>query len=83
MTAKNTNIEEFIKYAKSNGIELKPCDYFNGEQTSWNGEKYFNVLTGERIYMSKKFDQLERLSRQYKSFRVEPNGVDRLAIFTA
>jgi len=76
------NIQDFIKYAKRNGLELKPCPDFEGVHTL-NGKTYFNVLTGERHWCSLKLAQLERLSKQYKSFTLEENGLERLAIFPA
>lgn len=76
------NIEQFIKYAKENGIELKPCDHFTGEHEH-KGGRFFNVTTGERNSESSKLAKLYRLADQYKSFKVEPNGFDRLAIFPA
>ncbi len=80
-TAHNT-LEQFIKYAKRNGIELDPCDHFTGEHDH-KGKKFFNVVTGERNSESSKLQKLYRLSDQYRSFKIEPNGFDRLAIFPA
>lgn len=76
------NISQFIEYAKRNGIELKPCGHFTGEHEH-KGKKFFNVVTGERNSESSKLAKLYRLAEQYKSFKVEPNGFDRLAIFPA
>ena len=72
--------KEFIDYAKRNGIDLYACNHFTGEHYH-KGEKFFNVVTGERNSESSKLEKLYRLADQYKSFRVEPNGFDRLAIF--
>ena len=74
------NLEQFINYAKRNGISLKPCDHFKGTYKH-KGATFFNVLTGERNSESSKLEKLYRLADQYKSFRVEPNGFDRLAIY--
>jgi len=76
------NIKQFIDYAKRNGIDLEPCDHFTGEHDH-KGEKFFNVVTGERNSESSKLEKLYRLSNQYNSFKVELNGLDRLAIFPA
>jgi hypothetical protein len=76
------NIKQFIDYAKRNGIDLEPCDHFTGEHDH-KGEKFFNVVTGERNSESSKLEKLYRLSNQYNSFKVELNGFDRLAIFPA
>ena len=76
------NIQDFIEYAKKNGVELEPCPDFEGVRTL-NGKPYFNVLTGERHWCSLKLAQLERLSNQYKTFTLEENGLERLAIFPA
>ena len=75
-------LKQFIKYAKRNGIELDPCDHFTGEHYH-KGKKFFNVVTGERNGESSKLQKLYSLSNQYRSFKVEPNGFDRLAIFPA
>ena len=76
------NIKQFIDYAKRNGIDLEPCDHFTGEHDH-KGKKFFNVVTGERNSESSKLEKLYRLSNQYNSFKVDLNGLDRLAIFPA
>ena len=75
------NTQQFITYAKRNGIELEPCTHFDGP-LSHKGKEYFNVLTNERHWCSQKLEKLYRLAKQYGKFTVEPNGIDRLAIFT-
>lgn len=57
------------------GLDLVLCDYFEGS------EDYFNVILNEKISESKEYIKLERFASQYKTIRIEPNGVRRVAIF--
>lgn len=72
------NVLKIIK--KQTGISLNPCDHFEGIHSN-NGERYFNVLLSERVSESKVFTDLERFSDKYGMIRVEPNGINRVAIF--
>jgi len=62
------------------GLNLKLCGHFTGIKT-FKGEKYFNVELPERISQSKEFDKLEKFANKYGLIRVEPNGLNRVAIF--
>ena len=74
-------IENFLKYIKlQTGLNLLPCDYFTGIRFH-KGEKYFNILLKERISESQEFLTLEKFCNTYKTFRMEPNGLNRIAIF--
>ncbi len=46
-------INEKIKEIKEQiGIELIPCDYFDGIR-QFNGKEYFNVILNNRVWASK------------------------------
>ena len=62
------------------GIKLKQCDHFNGVYTH-KGESYFNAVLKERTSESKDFNKLQRFYDKYKTLRVKPNGLFRIAIF--
>lgn len=62
------------------GLELKLCDYFTGIKEH-NGQKYFNVILSQRTSESQDFDKLKRFAEQYKLIKVEPNGLNRVAVF--
>jgi hypothetical protein len=62
------------------GLNIKLCEYFSGIRES-NGEKYFNAVLDERTSESKDFDTLERFCKKYKTLKIEPNGLKRIAIF--
>lgn len=67
-------IDDFIDYIKEQvGVDLLRDDYFNGID-------YFCVDVGERLWLSQKFNRILRLSKN-GNFRVEPNGLSRIAIF--
>lgn len=44
-------------------------------------KKYFNIAINEACFISNEYNQLVKYSEKYKTFRVEPNGHKRLAIF--
>lgn len=62
------------------GLKLTLCDYFTGICTH-NEEDYFNVVLPKKISESMEYDTLLRFANKYNIIRVEPNGVNRLAIF--
>lgn len=63
------------------GLKLTLCDHFTGLRS--NGEKpYFNVIVRDRVCQSKEFAKLVRFSNSTKLVTVEPNGVNRIAIYT-
>ena len=76
------NIETLQTFIKAQtGIELQPCDYFTGLQEHKN-KKYYNFLLNERVSESQDFLRLQRIAQNSKLVRaVEPNGVNRVAVF--
>ncbi len=69
-----TIIEEQI------GLRLDLCDHFTG--VKFMGSKpYFNVILKDKISESLDYDKLKRWSDKNKSFKIENNGLKRLAIF--
>ena len=73
--------QQFIMYLKEQtGIDFKIDPYFSEIKTH-RGQKYFNLDLGERVWNSRKYLTLERLSETHKTFTVEPNGIERIAIF--
>lgn len=75
-------IEATLKYIEEQtGLKLMLCDYFKGVQ-ELVGKPYFNVVLNEQTSESKDFDKLKRFAEKYKTIRIEPNGVKRVAIFT-
>ena len=62
------------------GLKLQLCDYFTGIRES-NGDKYLNVILPKRTSEAKEYTQLVRFSDRFKTIRVEPNGLNRVAIF--
>lgn len=71
-------IEEIEKQI---GIKLKPDTHFSGIKKH-KGEFYFVVVTNDRVSESKAYDALLRLaSKKNIITKVEPNGVNRLAIY--
>ena len=76
-----TNLEKLQTYVKEQtGIVLEPCDYFSGEQTMGN-EIYYNFILKNRVWDSQEFFSLNRLAQNSSLIsRIEPNGVERIAI---
>lgn len=67
-----------IKHA---GLNLETCKDFSGLQKH-RGETYYNFLLNEKVSESREFFQLERLvSDSNIVYRVEPNGLNRVAVF--
>ena len=62
------------------GLKLQLCDFFTGVK-QLNGRKYFNVILPQRTSESKEYDTLKRFSDKYKLISIEPNGLNRVAIF--
>lgn len=62
------------------GLELELCDYFTGIKKH-NGRKYFNVILSQRTSESNEYDKLKRFADKYKLISVEPNGLNRVAVF--
>ena len=74
-------IQETLENIKElTGLSLTLCDYFTGLRTS-GGKKYFNVILPTRTSEAVEYTKLLQFSRKYGSISVEPNGVNRLAIF--
>ena len=69
-----TLIEEQI------GLRLDLCDHFTGFKFMDN-KPYFNVVLKDKISESLDYDKLKRWSDKHKSFKIENNGLKRLAIF--
>lgn len=87
MKDKNMNndelIQKIIKFIKSQiGLSLiqDKDTYFTGIKKH-NGRKYFNVELPVRVSESNEYDLLERFANKFKLISVEPNGVNRVAIF--
>ena len=75
------SIPEILELIKEQtGLELELCDYFTGVKKH-KGRKYFNVILSQRTSESKEYEELERFADKYKLISVEPNGVNRVAIF--
>jgi len=62
------------------GLKLSTCDYFKGIK-KLNGNKYFNIVLNENTSESKEYNTLEKFANKYKTIKIEPNGVKRVAIF--
>ena len=62
------------------GLSLTLCDYFTGLRTSGD-KKYFNVILPTRTSEAVEYTRLLQISKGYGTIAVEPNGVNRLAIF--
>lgn len=62
------------------GLKLELCDYFTGLRKHL-GKEYFNVILKDRLYMSKEFQKLEMFSNKTKLITIEPNGINRVAIY--
>ena len=75
------SIPDILKLIKEQtGLKLELCDYFTGTKEH-NGRKYFNVILPQRTSESKDYDTLKRFADKYKIISVEPNGLNRVAIF--
>ena len=74
-------INETLEMIKEQiGLELQLCDRFTGVQYH-AGKPYFNVILDKRTSESADFVKLERFSEKYKTIKVEPNGINRIAIY--
>lgn len=72
-------IQEYI--ANYAGINLEPCEDFSG-LNKHRGETYYNFLLKERVSESQEFFLLQRIaSNTNLIYRVEPNGLNRVAVF--
>lgn len=65
---------------KASGLQLVPCDYFKGIQTH-NNKNYFNVILKDRVSESSVYSRLLNLIKYGLISSVEPNGLNRLAIY--
>lgn len=75
-------IKETLNYIKEQtGLNLTTCDYFT-EIGELNGKKYFNVVLNKNTSESEEYNTLEKFANKYKTIKIEPNGVKRVAIFT-
>lgn len=75
-------IEQTLKLIKDQtGITLELCDDFPGIYTH-KKKKYFNVILNDaRIYTSPTWRKLKEFSIKTKLISIEPNGVERVAIY--
>lgn len=75
-------VEQVCQYIKTqSGITVVPCEHFTGFRTH-QGVKFVNVIAEKRVSESRDFDVLASFAMKSKVIsRVEPNGVNRLAIF--
>lgn len=62
------------------GLKLKLCDFFTGKN-QLDGRQYFNVILKKRTSESEEYIKLLAFSKKYKTIKVEPNGLNRVAIF--
>lgn len=62
------------------GLNLPLCPYFTGVQ-SHRGRKYFNVVLSAPTCFSAEYDKLKRFSSDFGLILVEPNGLNRVAVF--
>ena len=77
--SKNT-ITEFINRAKEQeGVIVAEDSHFKGIETR-NGKSWFSLDLGEHCWDSAKYVALEKMANRCKDFKVEPNGVERVAI---
>lgn len=76
----NSIVKTLNLIEKYTGLKLNLCDYFTGVKEH-NGKKYFNVVLPKRNSESKDYDKLKRFSEKYNLISIEPNGVNRAAIF--
>lgn len=74
-------IQKVLDFIKSQiGLKLTPDSDFSGIKMH-NGKKYFNVILNQRTSESDEFNLLDRFAKKGKLLKVEPNGLDRVAIF--
>lgn len=68
------------------GMTLTPCPHFTGVKT-YNGKEYFNVILPSRVYdpaahrRSEQYRELESFAHHTGLIAIQPNGIDRVAIF--
>jgi|GEM_PF-5141035 len=72
--------DTLLMIEKQIGLDLKLCDYFTGLNQSPNGQ-YFNVVLSKRTSESDEYTKLVMFALRYKSIKVEPNGLYRVAIY--
>ena len=77
---KNIIINTLDLIKDQTGLDLNLCDYFTGIKEH-NGKKYFNVILLQRTSESVQYKILEKFANKYKLIHVEPNGLDRVAVF--
>jgi len=74
-------IEKTLNLIKEQtGLTLKLNTHFSGLKTH-NKEKYFNVDLDERVSESNDFNTLKRFADKYNLIKVEPNGLNMVAIY--
>jgi hypothetical protein len=74
-------IQETLELIKEQtGLTLNLCDYFTGLKTH-KGKKYFTITLSQSVSESTEFPILQRFANKYKIISVEPNGLNRVAIF--
>ena len=75
------SIPETLELIKDQtGLKLELCNYFTGIKEH-NGREYLNVILSQRTSESKEYDTLKRFADKYKLISVEPNGLNRVAVF--
>lgn len=62
------------------GLNLSLCTHFTG-LNKHQGKRYFNIILENRTCESDVYKILERFSHKTNLIGIEPNGVDRVAIF--
>lgn len=77
----NEIIQKILKFIKTQiGLSLTADTYFTGIKRH-NRKKYFNAELPGRVSESDEYALLERFAKKIKIISVEPNGVNRVAIF--
>ena len=73
MEKANKKIKEILKYS---GLKLNQCKCFDLK------DKYFNIYLNQDVWESPIYTELIRIANTTNIIsKVEPNGVNRLAIF--
>jgi len=74
-------IKRTLKFIEEQiGLKLEADKDFPGVY-QFQKEKYFNVELKDRVSRSKDYQALERFSKKYNYIKVEPNGLNKVAIF--
>ena len=81
LSATQTITDKLSEIKKQTGVVLTPCDHFTGIKESKGGTYFCANLTDNRISESLDYERVSRYAMKYKGFRIEPCGIQRVAIF--